>query len=78
MDEKDRILLHLLEENCRTPEKELAVLAEMSEQDVHNRIGRLEATGAIRRYGAVVDWEQAGNGNVAAVIELKVSPERDF
>lgn len=78
MDEKDRILLQLLEENCRTPLSELAVLAEMSEEDVRGRIGRLEATGAIRRYGAVVDWERAGDGNVAAVIELKVSPERDF
>ena len=78
MDEKDRILLQLLEENCRTPSSELAVLAEVSEQDAKDRIGRLEATGAIRRYGAVVDWEWAGDGNVGAVIELKVSPERDF
>jgi DNA-binding Lrp family transcriptional regulator len=78
MDEKDRILLQLLEENCRTPINELAVLAEVSEQDAKDRIRRLEATGAVRRYGAVVDWERAGDGNVTAVIELKVSPERDF
>lgn len=78
MDEKDRILLQLLEENCRTPINELAVLAEVSEQDIKDRIRRLEATGAVRRYGAVVDWERAGDGNVTAVIELKVSPERDF
>ena len=78
MDEKDRTLLHLLEENCRAPLSELAVLAEVSEEDVKDRIGRLEAAGVIRRYGAVVDWERAGDGNVAAVIELKVSPERDL
>ena len=78
MDEKDRTLLHLLEENCRTPITELAVLAEMSEQDVKKRIAWLESTGVIRRYGAVIDWERAGNGNVTSVIDLKVSPERDF
>ncbi|MFA7562873.1 MAG: Lrp/AsnC family transcriptional regulator [Methanoculleus sp.] len=78
MDEKDRILLQLLEENCRTPVSELAVLAEMSEEDVKDRVERLEKNEAIRRYGAVIDWERAGDGNVAAVIELKVSPERDF
>lgn len=52
----------------------------MSEEDVKDRIGRLETDGGVvRRYGgAVVDWERAGDGNVAAVIELKVSPERDF
>lgn len=78
MDEKDRILLQLLEENCRTPVSELAVLAEMSEQDVRGRIARMEEIGAIRRYSAVVDWKQAGDGNVSAVIEVKVSPERNF
>jgi len=78
MDEKDRTLLHLLEENCRTPVSELAVLAEMSEQDVEKRIAWLESTGVIRRYGAVIDWERAGNGNVTSVLDLKVSPERDF
>jgi len=78
MDEKDRILLHLLEENCRTPISELAVLAEMSEQDVKKRIAWLESTGVICRYGAVINWERAGNGNVTSVLDLKVSPERDF
>ena len=78
MDEKDLILLQLLEENCRTPVSDLAVMNELSEQDVKDRISRLEEAGAIRRYAAVVNWEQAGNGVVAAVIELKVSPERDF
>lgn len=78
MDEKDLILLQLLEENCRTPVSDLAVMAELSEQDTRDRISRLEAAGVIRRYAAVVDWERAGNGSVTAVIELKVSPERDF
>ena len=78
MDEKDRILLQLLEENCRTPASELAVLAEVSEQDAQDRINRLEEAGVIRRYSAVVDWERAGDGDVTAVIEVKVSPERDF
>ncbi|NLZ31080.1 MAG: Lrp/AsnC family transcriptional regulator [Methanomicrobiales archaeon] len=78
MDEKDLTLLHLLEENCRTPVSDLAVMAELSEQDTKDRISRLEETGTIRCYAAIVDWKQAGNNNVAAVIELKVSPERDL
>jgi len=78
LDEKDLTLLHLLEENCRTPVSDLAVMAELSEQDTKERIERLEAAGIIRRYAAVVDWERAGSDAVTAVIELKVSPERDF
>ncbi len=78
MDDTDRLLLRLLEENCHTPVQDLAVMAELDEQEVRERIRRLEETGVIRTYAAVVDWERAGDGNVAAVIELKVSPERDF
>ena len=78
MDEKDLTLLRLLEENCRTPVSDLAVMAELSEQDTEDRISRLEETGTIRCYAAIVDWKRAGNSNVAAVIELKVSPERDL
>jgi DNA-binding Lrp family transcriptional regulator len=32
----------------------------------------------IRKYTAVINWEKAGNEEVSAIIELKVSPERDF
>jgi DNA-binding Lrp family transcriptional regulator len=32
----------------------------------------------IRKYTTVVNWELAGNGEVSAIIELKVSPERDY
>jgi DNA-binding Lrp family transcriptional regulator len=78
MDEKDRLLLHLLEENCRTAVSELAVMVELDERDVRERIRSLEEAGTIQKYSAVVDWERAGDGYVAAVIELKVSPERDF
>ncbi len=78
MDEKDRLLLRELEENSSVPPEDLAVMAELSESDVQNRIRRLEEAGVIRKYTAVVDWERAGDGIVAAVIELKVSPERDY
>ncbi|RXE56823.1 AsnC family transcriptional regulator [Methanoculleus taiwanensis] len=78
MDEKDRLLLRELEENSSVPLEDLAVMADLSESDVQNRIRRLEEAGVIRKYTAVVDWERAGDGIVAAVIELKVSPERDY
>lgn len=78
MDEKDRLLLRELEENSSVPPEDLAVMADLSESDVQNRIRRLEEAGVIRKYTAVVDWERAGDGVVAAVIELKVSPERDY
>ncbi|OPX69994.1 MAG: putative HTH-type transcriptional regulator [Methanoregulaceae archaeon PtaB.Bin056] len=78
MDEKDLLLLQLLEENSRLTTREMAVMAEIAPEEIEARIAALENAGVIRSYSAVIDWERAGNGEVSAIIELKVNPERDF
>jgi len=78
MDEKDLLLLQLLEENSRLTTRDMAVMAEMSHEETEARIAALEGAGVIRSYSAVIDWERAGNGEVSAIIELKVNPERDY
>ncbi|HDR72613.1 MAG TPA: Lrp/AsnC family transcriptional regulator [Methanoculleus sp.] len=78
MDDKDRILLTILEDDSNIPVRNLSEMADLSEEEVATRIRILEEQGVIRKYRAVVDWEQAGEPEVAAIIELKVSPERDF
>lgn len=78
MNEQDRLLLMLLEENSRLSTRELAEMVNLEEKDVLERIHRLEADRIIRKYTAVIDWEKAGDGGVSAIIDLKVSPERDF
>lgn len=78
MDEKDLLLLQLLEENSRLTTQDLAVMTAMTPEDVSARVTALEASGVIRSYTAVIDWEKAGNGEVSAIIELKVNPERDY
>jgi DNA-binding Lrp family transcriptional regulator len=78
MKEQDRLLLMLLEENSRLSTRELAEMVNLEEKDVSERIQRLEADRIIRKYTAVIDWEKAGDGGVSAIIDLKVSPERDF
>lgn len=78
MDEKDLLLLHLLEENGRLTAEELSVMVEIPVSEAAGRVAALEQEKVIRKYSAIVDWERAGDGEVAAVIELKVSPERDY
>ena len=78
LDDKDLLILHLLEENSRISTGELAVMVELEQQEVQRRITALETAGIIRFYSAVIDWEKAGKGEVAAIVDLKVSPERDF
>ncbi len=78
MDEKDLLLLQILEENSQISIEELATMTEREPQEIRGRIAVLEDDGIIRSYSAIIDWEKAGNGEVAAIIELKVNPERDF
>jgi DNA-binding Lrp family transcriptional regulator len=78
MDQKDILLLQLLEENSRVSAEELSIMTELPVAEVESRIAALEACNIIRKYGTVIDWELAGNGEVSAIIELKVNPERDF
>jgi DNA-binding Lrp family transcriptional regulator len=78
MDDIDRSLLSLLEENCSTPLHELAVMLGCTDEDVEKRRQQLEKDGIIRRYSAVINWEQVDKGAVYAIIELKVAPERDY
>jgi DNA-binding Lrp family transcriptional regulator len=78
MDEKDLELLRILEENSRLSAEDIATMTSLSNHEVENRIQTLEAAGIIMGYSAKINWERAGNGGVSAIIELKVSPERDF
>ena len=78
MDDIDRSLLSLLEEDCSTPLHDLAVMLGCSDEEVEKRKQQLEKDGIIRRYSAVINWEQVDKGAVYAIIELKVAPERDY
>jgi DNA-binding Lrp family transcriptional regulator len=78
MDEKDRLLLTLLEENSRTPIRDMAEMVDISEEETAERIRGMEESGIIRKYTTLIDWERAGDGEVVALIELKVTPERDY
>jgi DNA-binding Lrp family transcriptional regulator len=78
MDEKDLEILRILEENGRISSEEIATMTTLSKDDVAGRIHALEDARIIRKYTAIINWEKAGNGEVSAIIELKVSPERDF
>jgi len=78
MDDKDLELLRILEENSRLSTEEIATMTSLGKAEVENRIRALEDGKVIKRYSTVVNWERAGNGEVSAIIELKVSPERDF
>lgn len=77
MDELDATLVRLLEENSRIPAVELGAMLDLSPSEVDERIRALQASGVIRRFTVIVDRARTDQEGVAAILELKVSPERD-
>lgn len=60
LDDKDRALLALLEENCRLSNADMAERVGMSTSACWRRIKAYEEAGLIRRYGAVLDRAAMG------------------
>ena len=76
LDETDREILRLLQEDARTPFSEIARRIDMSSATVHDRVGRLEEAGVIEGYHAKVNAKQVGYG-VSAYVGLRVEQGRE-
>lgn len=71
-------LLKLLEKDARMSRKELALKLEMSENEVESAIAELEKQGIIVGYHTVIDWDKTDSESVTALIDVKVTPQRDM
>lgn len=74
MNEK---LLHLLEENARYTNEDLATMLGTTEAEVRAEVDKLQKDGVIRGYKTLIDWERVDNVHVTAIIEIKVAPQPD-
>ena len=69
-------LLRLLEENARYTNAELAAMLDESEEDVRAEIAKYTASGVIKSYTTIIDWDKTDRDYVQARIELKVTPQK--
>ena len=70
-------LLELLKKNSRFTPSEIADRLDMEEKEVVDQISKLEENGTILGYHAVIDRERSEDTTVSALIEIKLTPERD-
>ena len=70
-------LLGIIEKNSRIDLKELAVILGVEEIDVVNELAAMEAEGIICGYHTLIDWDKAGVELVTALIEVRVTPQRE-
>ena len=70
-------LLNLLEENALATPESLAAQLNTTPDEVRVRIKQLEKDRVILAYKAIIDDERAKRTGVKAVIEVRVTPERE-
>jgi len=73
MDEKDKLILEELQENCKTPMKEIAKKLNTPVSTIYLRIKKLEKKGVIKGYTSIVDGRYTGKGTTAFILVSFVS-----
>lgn len=77
MEELRKQILLYLEKNSRVDLGELAVLLGTDEVTVANEMVAMEKEKIICGYHTLINWEKAGGESVTALIEVRVTPQRD-
>ena len=70
-------LLQLLTQDCRLPLETLATMTGASLQTVATTLEDMEKRGVILRYSPVINWDKTDRERVEAMIEVRVTPQRD-
>lgn len=77
MDEVDRGILHLLQEDARANSAaDIAEVVGVTANTVRNRINRLQDRGVIRSFVPILDYEQAGYQLTVVIICTASVPDR--
>ena len=72
-----REILKYLERNSKINLQELAVLLGSDEVMIANEVAQMEKEKIICGYHTLIDWEKTGEEQVVALIEVKVTPQRN-
>ena len=70
-------LLKLLRKNALESPSNIAKMLGLTEKEVKAKIAEYEKKGIIRGYQAIVNKDQLDLNTVRAVIEVKITPERE-
>ncbi len=70
-------LLELLKEDATLSPSQLAAMLGEREEDVVRMIRQYEKDGVIKGYQALINWERTDAHRATALIELRVTPQKD-
>lgn len=75
---KKELLLSLLETNARYSTRDLSDVLLEDEESIIHTMQDLEKKKIICGYHTIINWDKANKDKVMALIEVDVSPEREF
>ena len=71
-------ILEILNEDCRTPLERIAVMLGCDLPQVAQALEELEQDRVILHYSPIINWDRTDKERVEAMIEVKVTPQRDM
>lgn len=75
--EFEMTILEILSEDARTDMEKIAVMTGKTEKEVKDAIANLEKERILLKYPAMVNWDRVREDVVQALIEVRVTPQRD-
>ncbi len=73
---KNEKILEILEKNSDASHEQIAIMLDLTIEEVEESIKKYEEDGVILKRGALINWEKTDKEFVTALIELKVTPQR--
>ena len=70
-------ILTFLEKNSKIDLRELAIMLGSSEEVIANEVQKMEKERIICGYHTLIDWEKTSADKVTALIEVRVTPQRN-
>lgn len=70
-------ILKILASDGRISFEQMAVMLDSTKEEVEAIVKELEEEKIILKYSAVINWEKAGAEEAVAIIDVKVSPQRE-
>jgi len=70
-------IFEILEQNARATPEQIATMVDKPVSEVEKTIKQAEKDGIILKYKAIINWPKLGKEDIQALIEVRVTPQRD-
>jgi len=70
-------IFEILEQNARATPEQISTMVDKPVSEVEKMIRQAEKDGTILKYKTIINWPKLGEGDIWALIEVRVTPQRD-